>query len=440
MIENDFTLSLRRLVALISGLAFGSHLLLSSFEDFYKIKIFVPLFSFLFLTLLGVNFTSNRLGLLRDLIAFVKKYRLVTLAILLFFFLGLVGEHLRAQGNPNNHTCIDYFLLLDGTISLREHCTSMFIITRWFSYIGIVFLAVYVGGLKYLLFGFVVGNIGQLAFVPIDHYVGIASQIANTYVIPGIEWQAINRAYLGYEVLVGVIFAASYGDKFPGGNFLSLILAMLSTFVVILSGSKGPFLALLFLSTIFISFKYFNINKMGISFLLNAVFVLSYAVILLFGLDFASRLPNYVEIDLRMSESFNIRAQIIKNSAWFNPSSLWEVIFGNGFGWSRYANVELLSNPTISSGSHVMIFDFFADTGLLGLACLMYSVIKITGQFSEFSTKQDCCALILLFNVFCVKMMVASDSYSEPIFFLLVGALLALKIKSMQAPKMERNC
>lgn len=312
-----------------------------------------------------------------------------------------------------------------------ESNTTLLVLTRWGPYFLLAFLGSMAQGPASVLKFFSIAVLAKLLAIPVDWYLEqhLSQMIARMEIV-GLDWLAINRAYLGYEACIAFLWFSSGIRTATPGIQRSLLtgLTLLAFIVVVFSWSKGPLIALALVLAIHAA-NFLKVTppakaiQVGFFVLVAACLFTAYLVIASDSLFLKKLVPS-----LRLEQSLQIRADILSQAAFAEPRDSVGWMFGRGFGWSRWHVLGDGQAVVGGSGTHIFLLDLLLDVGGVG-ALLFFSALFLLWRAAKLSPdklgwSQFNAPLVGIFSlVLLIKLSIASDTYSEPLFAMLIGLL-----------------
>jgi hypothetical protein len=367
--------------------------------------------------------------------------------------IGTIQQYLRGDLTAYHLGAMNGVIAQMDSLTYRDERNATWIVmTRWLPYTLTVILGCILGGFERFMNWFSLSAVIQVAAIAIlpGQHVIFAEYFRNLLAFNGLvgfEWEAINRAYLGYECSVAAswfLLSALSRERIIKSWHLYFF-SVLALSLVLLSFSKGPWIAAL-ISVAAIFAKKLKIglcqirNSLGI--ILAILIFMAGTAILFQKYDTESDFIQRIENSFRFDQSVSIRMELLTKAAYPSINDLVAWFFGRGFGWSRWQASQDNGLPEfIGSGTHVFFLDVFLDVGAVGLLLLFISILRIyfiayKGFLNTGARKNLIFDFIPIFCiVLFVKALLASDSYSEPLFALLIGLLVSAAARYLKHHK-----
>jgi hypothetical protein len=358
------------------------------------------------------------------------------------FAIGAIQEYWRGLGSVISIDAADGIVEQLSMLALRnEKNGTWIVVTRWIPYTFIAVLGCTLDGPKRVMNGFSLASVLQVALIPTEVYGEYFSQLLSTGVPAGLEWEAINRAYLGYECSIAASWflltatRSNVAREAWWGYCFSIVALML----VVLSWSKGPHLAMIMSLAVMTLFVFLDRGGRArtVLFFCYCIFLLAGAGFFLFhkyGAD--SQFITQIETSLRVSQSVSIRWDLLTKAAFPSASDLQSWLFGKGFGWSRWQVSQDTVLPVfVGVGTHVFFLDALLDVGVVGLLLiatgifLIYLIVPPESAALDADVRLISQFVSIYFVILLTKMLVASDTYSEPLTALFIGLLFGRAVQ-----------
>jgi hypothetical protein len=385
---------------------------------------------------------------------FVKTQKLLTPIAFLccVFAIGAVQEYSRAYASILSIEDANGISAQLSMLTVRDELNAtLIVITRWIPYTFVAVLGCILGGPSRFMNGFSLTVVLQMTAIPWGFYAEYFGQLLSAEAPAGLEWGAINRAYMGYECgiaaswfLLMALARSSFND-----NWHLYLFGFLGLSLVFLSFSKGPWLAAVISTAVIFVTKsksdFSHVGKtVGVSVVAVVLIGVGFVIFQRYGMD--NKFAEHIGDDFRINQSLSIRWELLSKAAFPSANDVKSWLFGGGFGWSRWQIGATAGLPVfVGAGTHIFFLDVFLDVGVVGLILVAASISRLYFiAFSNFAARNSQKRLIARFTaIFCVtlaiKMLFASDSYSEPLMAVFIGLLIGCALSNRGQAQIGRS-
>lgn len=388
-----------------------------------------------------------RQGWVKSLWGANRLARMGLFCILSVWLLGLASSVFHAftfHGSPQDGSSL--FALFNGGARGANDLLPLVAAGHWYLFIALGALAVWEKReVRTFLLALSFSATLQLLAIPWSAYVEIFQSIYIKCYPMGLSYANVNRSNVGYLFAVASTIALAYAPNVRGYRKWGLYgWWVMAAWVTVLAGSKGPLLAWFLAMGLIAILTRQQVRR-------EALAALAVAVVAIASINYAfsnrvfpcGTLLQYQIAKHSVTTRLNNIAESIKDD---ERDGRGEWFVGKGIGASTRSYDSLTRRMTTHSGTTNIFFDLLEDVGILGLGLFLSGVLLLTaGFFRVYPIKDragsEALAVAALLMILAIRLSVATETYTEDYFALMVGLLYgAAKFVGVPAKGRETQC
>lgn len=231
-------------------------------------------------------------------------------------------------------------------------------------------------------------------------------------------------------ILVGLI--AVYYLAVTDKRLIDIVLSISGTIVIMISGSRGVFLSL-----IFFWFLYMLFNKSSKKILVIFIMIVATALIIAFGnaiMNFIAEISKSIGFSTHLIDAIQSNSIFDDSTRTYLFKNFWQAIrqkplLGYGVLGDRYISLNFFNKPIYP---HNIILEVLVNFGfLIGLPLIIAFAVRVWKALVCCNISVYSTVLVLLSSCI-IKLMVSSTFWNDQVFFLLIGVLLAPDLYSAE--------
>lgn len=354
--------------------------------------------------------------------------RMGLFCILSVWLLGLASSAFHAftfHGSPQGGSSL--FALFDGGARGANDFLPLVTAGHWYLFIALGVLAVWgKRDIRTFLLALSFSATLQLLAIPWSAYVEIFQSIYIKCYPMGLSYANVNRSHLGYLFAAASTIALVYAPNVRGYWKWGLYgWWATAAWVTILAGSKGPLLAWFLAMGLVAAFTRKQARREALAALAVAVVAIS-----AINIAFSNRVfPCGTLLQYQIAKhSVTTRLDNIAESMKDERDGKGEWFVGKGLGASTRSYDSLTKQVITHSGTTNIFFDLLEDVGILGLGLFLSGVsLLMIGFFRVYPIRGraggEGLAVAALLAILAIRLSVATETYTEDYFALVVGLL-----------------